>query len=65
MVKLPAGVNEAVTPCSDGYTVYIDIDLPDHKIEKVLKHVIQHIDNNDFDKNDVQTIEIDSHKEAI
>ena len=65
MVKLPSGINEAVTPCADGYTVYVDIDLPDHKIEEVLNHAIQHIENNDFEKNDVQTIEIDSHKEAI
>ena len=64
-VKLPPGINEAITPCSDGYTIYIDINLPDNKIEDALRHAINHINSNDFEKLNVQSIEYESHKGGI
>lgn len=61
IVKLPPGINEAVTPCSDGYTVYIDIDLPDNRFEETIRHVLWHIENSDFESNDIQSIETKAH----
>lgn len=60
-VPLPDGVNEAVLPCADGYTVYIDIDLDDDQRKKALTHALKHIANNDFEKDDVQEIEDEAH----
>ena len=62
-VDLPAGVNEMVRPCSDGYTVYIDVNLDPDRMQKVYDHAIRHIENGDFEKTDVQQIEADAHRE--
>lgn len=60
-VHLPDGVNEAILPCADGYTIYIDIDLDEIQKKKALTHALKHIANNDFEKSDVQEIESDAH----
>lgn len=59
-VPLPIGVNEAVTPCLDGYTIYIS-DRIDHEAQlNALRHAMWHIENNDFEKFDVKRIEADA-----
>lgn len=61
-VSLPNGIKEAVLPCADGYTVYIDRDLDlSHQIE-AYNHAIRHIRNKDFDRHDVQIIECEAHR---
>lgn len=60
-VPLPYGVKEAVTPCLDGYTVYISDRLDDFQRLEAYKHAVRHIRNNDFDKFDVQEIESEAH----
>lgn len=60
-VVLPSGVHEMVTPCADGYTVYLNaLDCKDRQ-EQALNHVIRHIKNGDFEKVNVQTIEAETH----
>jgi len=61
-VSLPEGVNEAVMPCLDGYTIYIDDTLDEEQQKKAFVHAMSHIANNDFDKDDVQDIEAEAHE---
>lgn len=58
---LPPGVNEMVTPCDGGYTVYIDSRLSHEKMLEAYKHAVEHIENDDFDKICVQEIEDEAH----
>lgn len=60
-VKLPPGVNEMVTPCDGGYTVYIDSRLSHEKVLEAYKHAVEHIENDDFGKICVQEIEEEAH----
>ena len=64
-VPLPAGCNEAVLPCSDGYTIYINDGLDHAGRIKALKHALKHIGNRDFDKCDVQRIEDEAHRKDV
>lgn len=61
IVKLPPRVNEVVTPCLDGYTVYISDRLDDLQRLEAYKHAVKHIRNRDFEKSDVQEIETEAH----
>ena len=61
-VALPGNVHEAVTPCADGYTVYINQNLTYEQKVKAFAHALLHIQNRDFEKSDdVQTIEAQAH----
>lgn len=64
-VPLPAGINEMVTPCADGFTVYIDSDLDEAHRIRAYNHAIRHIMRGDFEKEDVGTIEAENHKEDM
>lgn len=61
-VSLPDRINEIVTPCSDGYTVYIKESLDETSKRKALVHALKHIDNDDFHKDNVQQIEYQAHR---
>lgn len=63
IVDLPDGVNEIVCPCLNGYTVYIDDKLSPEGKRNAYKHALYHITNNDFEKTDVNAIELEAHKE--
>ena len=60
-VHLPHNVSEMVTPCYDGYTVYIDENLSDNNKYKAYCHALKHIVNRDFDNVDAQSIEMEAH----
>jgi hypothetical protein len=62
-VPLPNKVHEAVTPCFGGYTIYINNKLDEESSIKAYNHALKHINNNDFEKNDVQQIEREAHYE--
>ena len=47
LVKLPPGINEAVLPCEDGYTVYLDERLMGEDLIRAYDHAMEHIDNGD------------------
>lgn len=56
-VDFPPGVREAVLPCADGYTVYIDEKLDRrHRIDAFV-HALKHISRHDWEKDDVEEIE--------
>jgi len=61
LVELPDGINEVVTPCLGGFTVYIDNKLTYEERLQAYQHAMHHILNNDFEKHDVQEIETAAH----
>lgn len=61
---LPSGTHEFVTPCLDGYSVYIDVSQDDAHRLASYQHALQHIVSGDFDTDAVRTvqeIEADAH----
>lgn len=63
LVSLPPGIHEIVTPCRDGYTVYIDNDLSYSAQIDAYRHAMRHIQNGDLDNTEgnVQDIERRAH----
>lgn len=56
-------VNEAVTENEDGsYTIFVNNNLCESKRIRAIKHAIDHIENRDFGKEDIQEIEFEAHK---
>lgn len=64
-VQLPPGVREMVTPCADGYTVYIDECLDQNTRKTAYLHAIEHINNYSFEFDNVQEIENMTHRKDI
>ena len=64
LIDLPNGVNEMVMPCFCGYTVYIEKNLTYEAQIKAYQHAMWHILNDDFTKEDVQSIEEEAHRKA-
>ncbi len=63
LVKLPTNINEIVTPCADGYTIYIDKNLTHERQLEAYEHALHHIRRNDFDSNlSADEIEYQTHK---
>ena len=63
LVDLPDGIREFVRPCADGNdTVYIDARLDNIQRQEAYQHAIRHIQNDDFSKTDVQSIEYEAHR---
>ena len=60
-VHLPNGINEIVVPCADGNTIYIEITLDREGRLEAYRHALKHILGNDFQKTDVQGIELAAH----
>ena len=55
--------NEFVTPNSDGsYTIFLNARKSYEMQKEALEHALRHIDNNDFEKTDVQQIEAEAHQ---
>lgn len=62
LTDIPGKSKEIVTPCLDGYTVYIDAKLTYEGRIDAYNHAIWHIVNEDFEKDNVQEIETNAHK---
>ena len=62
VVRLPDQISEAVLPCADGYTIYINELLDETGRLNAYHHAVSHIKNNDWTKADVQVIETEAHK---
>lgn len=56
-VKFPEGIKEAVVPCAEGHTIYIDERLDDDMRRRVYQHALEHIRRGDHAGGDVQVIE--------
>ena len=63
IVDLPDGVNEMVAPCATGYTIYIDDKLSPEGRREAYCHALHHIVNRDFEKSDVNEIEVEAHRQ--
>lgn len=50
VVDLPIGINEIVTPCLDGYTIYISSRLDQKHRQKAYEHGMKHVKGKDFEK---------------
>lgn len=61
LIDLPPKVDEAVAPCLEGYTIYINRNLSRDKQIKAYDHALKHITHNDFERSDVQAIEETAH----
>ena len=67
LVRLPAGINEAVEPCADGYTIYIEETLSPEAMIRAYQHAMRHIENGDC-YNDTMTAsekEMRAHRYAL
>lgn len=64
LIDLPPKINEAVTPCLDGYTIYINRNLSKDKQIKAYLHALHHIMNCDFERSNVQQIESEAHNQG-
>ena len=62
-VDLKGKVRAFVCPCVEGFTVYVDINLPHDEQIEAAAHELEHIRQNDFEKHDVQEIEKKRHGE--
>lgn len=55
-------VHEAVTPNEDGsVTIFLDKNMTFEAQQKRFLHAMKHLRENDFEKEDVQAIELKSH----
>lgn len=61
VVDLPHGIHEMVTPCNDGYTVYLNARDTKERQEEAYIHVLCHISRDDFLRLDVDEIESNAH----
>ena len=48
LIKMPRGVHEFVSPCEEGYTIYLDKDLTNERLIEEYEHALAHIENGDF-----------------
>lgn len=64
-VELPLATKEMVTPCADGYTVYINSRCSAQQQRKAYIHALKHIKNHDFESSDVQKIELTAHRREV
>lgn len=60
-VQLPGKINETVSACTGGYTVLIDPRQSNDGIRRSYLHALKHINNHDFERNNVQEIEAIAH----
>lgn len=62
-LDLPPTVREMVTPgADDDFTVYINSRLSDSAKAHALAHAVNHCKNEDFNKENVQEIELEAHR---
>lgn len=66
LVRFPCRrTKEAVLPCLDGYTVYIDERLSHEEQVKAYRHALEHIYNGDFEKSDVSQVEMEMCRKGL
>ena len=60
LIDLP--VNEVVAPCGPfEYTIYINARLSQKRQYEAFKHALNHIQNEDWEKDNIQSIERAAH----
>ena len=62
IMNLPGSAEEAVTENEDGtYSIFIDAQLSPEGRRQAYDHALRHINNFDFEKENVQIIEYQAH----
>lgn len=61
IVDLPDGIAEMVAPCFGGFTIYLNARLSYQDRVRAYTHAMEHVERNDFEKEDVQKIEAEAH----
>lgn len=64
-VNFPDDVKEMVMPCFDGFTLYINERLPREAKIRAYNHAMRHIASGDFEKHNVNDIEISAHRKGV
>lgn len=65
IADLPGGITEMVTPCIDGYTIYLNARVSTETQRQGYLHALHHIRNHDFEREDcVQQIEAEAHRKG-
>ena len=62
LVDLPPSVTEMVTPCDFGFTIYLNAKLSYVDRVRAYIHALEHVERNDWEKDNVQRIELEAHK---
>lgn len=64
LAPLPHDVREMLTPCTEGYTLYLNERLTQNQRLRAIEHAFRHAQRGDFEKlnADVQEIEYSTHK---
>ncbi len=62
IVPLPPDISEMVTPCADGYTIYINDRLSYVGRTKAYAHALRHINSRDFKRTNADIIEMWAHR---
>ena len=60
-IKMPQHVKGFTMPGVDGYNIYINERLDRAERIRAYRHELEHINNQDYEKSDVQMIERDVH----
>ena len=63
LVDLPTDISEMVTPCVDGFTVYINARQSQGRQIEAYRHAMGHIYKDDWKREDVQAVESEAHRE--
>lgn len=58
---LPIGTHEMVSPCADGYTVYVNTRYTREAQLGAYLHAVKHVEGRDWEKDNVQDIEVRAH----
>lgn len=63
LIDMPTRVKGQTVKNEDGsYSVFLNARMASNQIEKTYQHEIEHIENGDFEKEQVQRIESYAHK---
>jgi len=63
LVNFPCSGEEMIVPNEDtSYTILINSRLSHERQVKAYYHAIRHLQNNDFEKTDIQMIESEAHR---
>lgn len=65
LVDLPPKVAEMITPCENGFTVYLNSRLSYQDRVKAYMHALKHVERNDWNKDNVQMIEKEAHDGTV
>ena len=64
VVDMPTTAAEMIMPCTGGCTIYLNAKLSQEERVRAYRHALKHVERNDWEKEDVQQIESEAHKEA-